>query len=104
MTQFLACERIFNKVKNQLNTRQFGDKALKFCPKLKCLKYKCPKCLVFNVKPVIINLVKTTPATRFLKNNDTKNCKYIENEYVDYYDQTESNKGTCSGDPTHLQF
>ena len=47
--QLLICERIFNKVKNQLNTSHFGDIALKLCPKLKCPKYKCPKFLVFNV-------------------------------------------------------
>ena len=58
MTQFLACERIFNKVKNQLNTRQFGDKALKFCPKLKCPKYKCPKFLVFNVSGFLKTVFK----------------------------------------------
>ena len=47
--QLLISERIFNKVKNRLNTNHFGDKAFKFCPKIKCPKYKCPEFLVFNV-------------------------------------------------------
>ena len=43
--QLLMCERIFNKVNNQLSTSDFRDRALKFCPKL-----KCPKLLVSIVR------------------------------------------------------
>ena len=32
-----------SKESAQFNTSHFGDIALKFCPKLKCPKYKCQR-------------------------------------------------------------